>query len=338
MPDDQYGPAGAASAKAALAVSVVNGFFGDYLRDRQNGLAIEMAFYHRNRPLPLTHEAILRVHPHPTGKLCVLVHGLGCNESIWTFADPAQPAQATSYGELLQAEHGYAPLYLRYNSGLPIGANGKRLAILLDDLLAAYPVPADDIVLIGHSMGGLVLRSACHYGALQGSAWVQRVTRVFYLGTPHDGANLEKLAHATTLALQAVPNPVTRIVGRFLHRRSQGVKDLRFGTLLEPDTADEVPQSPQQSAQPPVPWLEPAEHYLIGGMLTDQPDQVTTALLGDGLVLVPRPLDQRGQATGESPAPAGSVEIFPRTHHLKLTRDWEVYRQISAWCQSPEEE
>jgi triacylglycerol lipase len=187
VPDDPHPPANAAQSWATSAVSMVNGFFGDTLRDLQNGLAIDMAFYDRNRPLPLNRQALLRVHPQPTGKLCVFLHGLACHEGVWTFPDPADPALTTSYGTLLHADRGYAPLYLRYNTGLPIGVNGKRLATLLDALLASYPVPVDDLVLIGHSMGGLVLRSACYYGAEHQLPWVQQVfPRVHHLKLTRD--------------------------------------------------------------------------------------------------------------------------------------------------------
>jgi triacylglycerol lipase len=318
LSEDPHPPAGAAQAWATSAVGIVNGFFGDYLRARQNGLAIDMAFYHRNRPLAPSRTDLLRVHPQPTGKVCVLIHGLAGHEGVWTFSDPADPTRNTSYGALLHAEHGYTPLYLRYNTGLPVGANGKRLAVLLDELLAGYPMPVEELLLIGHSMGGLVLRSACHHGHQRQMTWPSKVSRVFYLGTPHDGADLERLAHVTTTTLQAVPNPVTRIIGRFLHRRSQGVKDLRFGTLLEPD----------DTAQRDVPWLAAAEHFLVAGTLTGDPQHIATLFFGDGLVRVPGAM-----AAKSRPArPASQVHLLPGVHHLQLTRNWEVYEQISAWC------
>jgi pimeloyl-ACP methyl ester carboxylesterase len=323
VPEDPHPPAGAAQAWATSAVSIVNGFFGDYLHARQNGLAIDMAFYHRGRPLPLTRASLLRVHPQPTGKVCVLVHGLAGHEGVWTFPDPADPARTTSYGALLHAEHGYAPLFLRYNSGLPIWTNGQRLAALLDELLAGYPAPLEDLLLIGHSMGGLVLRSACFYGAQQQLPWVIKVSRVFYLGTPHDGADLERLVNATTTTLQAVPNPVTRIIGGVLHQRSQGVKDLRTGALLEPDGAPE----------PATPWLA-AEHFLAAGTLTGDVQHPATLLFGDGLVRI----SGASAVNDRPPAPAAQVHVLPRVHHLQLTRDRAVYEQISAWCSPARQE
>lgn len=324
MPEDPHPPAGAAHAWATSAVSIVNGFFGDYLHARQNGLAIDMAFYHRGRPLPLTRASLLRVHPQPTGKVCVLVHGLAGHEQVWAFPDPADAARTTSYGALLHAEHGYAPLFLRYNSGLPIWTNGQRLAALLDELLANYPAPLDDLLLIGHSMGGLVLRSACYHAAQQQRPWAPRVSRVFYLGTPHDGADLERLVHATTTTLLAVPNPITRIIGGVLHQRSQGVKDLRTGALLAPDAASGLE----------APWLAAAEHFLVAGALTGDAQHPATLIFGDGLVRV----SGASAANNRPPAPAAQVHVLPRVHHLQLTRDRAVYQQISARCSPARQE
>lgn len=326
MTDDLHSPASAAQSWATTAVSIVNGFFGDYLSARQNALAIDMAFYQSRRPLPLTPASLLRVHPQPSDKVCVLVHGLAGHEGVWAFPDPANPTETTSYGALLHAQHGYAPLFLRYNTGLPIAANGQRLAALLDELLASYPAPIEELLLIGHSMGGLVLRSACYWAQQRQLPWVDRVSRLIYLGTPHDGADLERLAHATTATLQAVPNPITRIIGRALHQRSQGVKDLRFGAPL---TSDDAARSagPQHEA----PWLATAEHFLLAGALNADAQHPATRLFGDGLVRISGAAATNGQPPAPT-APAARVQVLPRVHHLQLTRDPAIYEQISAWC------
>lgn len=336
MPDDLHPPAGAGQAWVTTAVSMVNGFFGDFLHERQNGLAIDMAFYERNRPMPLTREAFLALQPQATDRLCVFVHGLGCHEGIWTFPDPADPARATSYGAQLHVELGYTSLFLRYNTGRPIGVNGQTLTALLDELVTCYPLPIKELVLIGHSMGGLVLRSACFYGAEHNHAWVQQVSRVFYLGSPHDGADLERLAHATATTLEAVPNPITWIVGRFLNQRSQGVKDLRYGTLLASDEAAAASPNARE-ARRRVPWLAVAEHFLIAGALTEDPGHVAALLFGDGLVALP-PYAATTPAHDYLPIPPTQVRVFPRVHHLRLTRDPDIYRQISAWCADTRQE
>ena len=302
MSDAERKPAAAPGLGTTLA-SIVNGCFGDYLNQHDNGLAIDMAFYQHNRPLMLTTEALRNAFPAPTGKLCVLVHGLCCHEGAWDY--PGNPAH--SYGSALHDDLGYTPLFLRYNTGLPIPYNGAALDALLEKLLAAYPVPVEELNLIGHSMGGLVLRGACHFGSERGAAWVSKVSRVFYIGTPHEGAALEKLGHLVNSVLHAVPNPITHLLGDVASQRSQGIKDLRHGTVLD-GTAGIAS----------VPWLASAQHYMIAGTVTDDPEHLATRLFGDGLVQPPQ--------AGEN------VRLFPGIAHMELAHSDAVYDQIRAWC------
>jgi triacylglycerol lipase len=315
-------------------ISVLNGIIGDYLRDRQNGLAIEMAFYHHNRPLAITPESLCQAYPNPTGKLCILIHGLGCNEGVWAFRDAVQKHPDISYGTLLQKELGYTPFFIRYNTGLPIAENGQGLATLLDELLGYYPTSVEDIVLIGHSMGGLILRSACHYGAQFQHGWVEKVKQAFYLGTPHHGADLEKLGHVAATVLQAVPNPITRLIGALLNLRSRGVKDLRFGNRLVEDLLDDSQDALGPNHPKHVPWLAHACHYLIVGALTADPQHPMTRLFGDTLVRLPPAPGHLPQQDVNNPPASINVKLFPQVHHLGLAHDWKVYQQIKLCCAS----
>ncbi len=315
-------------------ISVLNGMIGDYLHHRHNGLAIEMAYYHRNRPLALTTESLLQAYPNPTTKLCILLHGLGCNEGVWAFPATTPGDPASSYGTLLQQELGYSPFYLRYNTGLPVAENGKALANLLDTLLKCYPTDVENIVLIGHSMGGLVLRSACHYGFRRGYQWIDKVKRVFYLGTPHEGAALEQVGHVAVTMLQNVPNPITQLIGNILDRRSQGVKDLRSGNWLAKDGLDDDLEIGRPDHRRAALWLAHARHYLLMGTLTEDPDHALTLLLGDALVRLPRAYGQSLPSDGSIPAPNPHVKIFPKVNHMRLAHDARVYEQIKLWCSS----
>ena len=304
MTDDSR-KAAALPTWTATAASILNGCFGDYLNHRENGLAIDMAFYQRGSLQRLTPEGMRDACPAATRKLCVLLHGLCCHEGVWNFPG----GRARTYGSSLQDDLGYTPFYLRYNTGLPIPVNGKALDVMLEDLFGAYPEPVDELVLIGHSMGGLVLRGACHYGAERDAAWVKSVSKAFYLGTPHEGAALEKFAHLVTSVLHAVPHPVTALVGDVVNQRSQGVKDLRHGAVINP--ADFTGA---------VPWLASAQHYLIAGTVTDDPEHLAAKLFGDGLV--------------QPPQAADNVRLFPGLGHMDLAHDESVYGQIRSWCAS----
>ncbi|MFH1809962.1 MAG: alpha/beta hydrolase [Pseudomonadota bacterium] len=276
--------------------AALNAVLGDYLEARESSLAIQMGLYRRGQPLDEL--------PHGTAKLCVLVHGMACNERCWAYPDDPD----TDYGVLLEKEHGLTPLYVRYNTGLTIRTSGQHLAALLQSVVDRSPVPVQELTLIGHSLGGLLIRSACHQG--QQSSWLPLVRRAFYLGSPHLGSPLEKAGHVATSVLHAIDDPVVQLLGDLAEVRSAAVKDLRYGTLAN-DGA-------------PVPLDERIEHYLVAGSLPGP----LAALLGDGVVRV-------ASATGVSASRAGAVDavgLFPGLHHMAILHHPKVYAWIARRC------
>lgn len=294
----------------AAGVSMLNGAFGDYLVRHGNGLAIDMAFMHRGQALAMESAALRSVYPASDGRLCIFLHGLCCSEASWEFSVKGGDAGRT-YGEFLQHETGMTPMFVRYNTGLPISENGKRLAALLDALLGAFPVAVREIVLVGHSMGGLVMRSAL----ASGGAWLPLLGKMFYLGTPHEGADLEKFAHGTAAVLDAMPSRVSRLISDILDLRSDGIKDLRDGLGGAGTMAD---------------GTQSVRHYLLAGTLSEDPDHPVSRLLGDGLVRVPGAADFAGHEQKIR------VAIFPGVHHMALAHDMGVYRQIKEWMMEKE--
>jgi len=295
-------------------ISILNGIVGDYLDRRVNGLAIAMAFMQDGRPLAVTAHGLRVAQPALSGKLVILVHGWCCNETVWRF-----PREAATYATKLQADAGYTPFSVRYNTGLPVAQSGQDLARLLRALAEAYPAPIDEVVLIGHSMGGLVIRAACHIGEESGDRWVDLVKRIFYIATPLDGADLARLAHGATLALSTLPNPIARLVGNVLDVRSRGVKDLRTGGSVASD--DES----GSASLADLPWLASASHTLLVGTLMDNPRNLVSKTLGDGLVRVPA-------AREDGAASPADIRVFPGLNHLQLAHDAAVYDVIRRLC------
>src|SRR5262249_28622000 len=156
-------------------------------------------------------------------RIVVFVHGMAETETCWSF--PEDPTK--SYGALLRDELCLVPLYVRYNTGRHVSENGRDLADLLEALVASSAVPIEELTLVGHSRGGLVIRSACHYAEKLELGWIGRARRAIYLGSPHLGAPLEKAGHLVSLALGAFDHPVVRLTRTVANLRSAGVKDLR---------------------------------------------------------------------------------------------------------------
>lgn len=309
----------------ATGTSILNGMFGDYLHRRRNGLAIDMAFMHQESPIELDADHLREAYPQATGKIVILIHGLCCNEGSFRLRGDTL-GDDSSYGLMLQKDLGFTPFYVRYNTGLPIADNGAHFSALIHDLLAAYPVPVDEIVLIGHSMGGLVTRSACEVGTQQLEPWVDKVSKAFYLGTPHEGADLEKFAHLANVTLNVIPNPITNVIGDVLNLRSQGIKDLRHGGPLEAGK----PNRNTRKEQGTIPWLGHAQHFLIAGTLTEDPQHLVTLIFGDALVKPPRGNSDKNSRTAQFPS--DHIKIFNNVHHMALAHDPMVYQQIRQWC------
>src|SRR5207237_64955 len=139
---------------------------------------------------------------------------------------------ALPFGARLRTDLGITPVDVRYNTGLHVSENGSRLDLLLEQLITAWPVELRELSLIGHSMGGLVARSAytAATAAKPGRRWPALTTRVVTLGTPHTGAPLEKAARLASWALQKVPE--AEPLADILDTRSSGIRDLRHGYLL----------------------------------------------------------------------------------------------------------
>jgi pimeloyl-ACP methyl ester carboxylesterase len=216
------------SPRGRFVVSAVNGLIGDKLAQEQSELAIEMAVRIDGRDVPPHREDLRAAFPDATGDLVVFLHGLSESETYW---DLDRHGTGASYGERLRAESTWTPLFLRANTGLPIAENGVVLASLLDRLVSAWPTEVRRIALVGHSMGGLIMRAACAVNLDAETPWHNLVTDVVTLGTPHLGAPIERGLHFGGTLLGKLPEAAP--FGRILEYRSVGILDLRAG--LAPD-------------------------------------------------------------------------------------------------------
>ncbi|KYG08568.1 hypothetical protein BE21_22950 [Sorangium cellulosum] len=304
-------------------VGVLNGLLGDHLQRTSNGLATAMQLVRDGRRLPLARAFPATAAARATPRVVVLVHGLMSTEEIWTMPD------GETYGSRLARDLGYTPFYVRYNSGLRVSENGEALDVLLEQLVCASAVAVEELVLIGHSMGGLVARSAAHAASDKPRRWLPLVKRAFYLGTPHLGAPLERFGNAVTWALASIGNPYTKLIADIVNLRSGGMKDLGYANLRREDW--EGAGALLQNRRHPVPLLPHIRHHLIAGALTADPR--LSLLFGDAMVSL---RSATGRAVAEdrcSPFPQAHARIMPSLGHLRLAHDPDVYAQIRAWCE-----
>lgn len=292
-------------------VSVLNGVAGDTLAETGNALAIDMSV--RDAAGHALEPAGWRSGSRGA---VLFVHGLCCSEVEWR-----TPAHCAFVADLETA--GYSVGWLRYNSGRSIAENGRDLAALLD---GAAGDTAGELVLIGHSMGGLVIRSACHTAAALQQPWLARLTHAAYLGSPHHGAPLERagnLANAL-LGITAYSAPFMRLG----NVRSRGIKDLRFGCVTAEESAAAGEGCYADTRRSIAALPAHVRHLLVAASL--KPRSRNT-WIGDGLVPVASALGQHRDGHLSLQAPSLERRQLSPLNHLALMGDAGTYTALRDW-------
>lgn len=318
---------GALAAVLGKGIGAVNGVFGDFLAQSGNGLAITLGFRTADGTAVATDRAALARHFGAAGgDVAIYLHGLCCDEQVWQlYRTPGVPTMP----EALQQTQGWTPVYVRYNSGRHIADNGEDLADALDRLVANWPVPVRRIALIGHSMGGLVARSAAHHALEANRVWPDRVTHLVCLGSPHHGAPLEKFGHVATTLLGALD--ITRPVAVAINARSVGIKDLRHGALRRDDWQSRHPDEHADDTRQPVRVLPKARHHYVGALLGATAESLPSWLIGDGLVRAPSATGHHADDRRRVPFAPGDGVMLPGLHHLKLVNHPAVAAHLLRW-------
>jgi pimeloyl-ACP methyl ester carboxylesterase len=316
---------GSSSLAREGVLSALNGVLGDYLIATGNPLAITMRLRHHGRPLELTAEGLAAMAQKPggqAGKLLVLVHGLCMNDLQWT-------REGHDHGAALARDLGNTPVYVHYNSGQHVSTNGREFAELLESLVKAWPAPITELVIIGHSMGGLVARSACHAAHTSAHTWLRSLRKLVFLGTPHHGAPLERGGHWVDNILGV--SPYTAPFARLGKIRSAGVTDLRYGNLLDEDWENRDRFALSRDLRKPVPLPDGVHCYAIAATTGKAAGDAKDRILGDGLVPLASALGRHINPERTLPIPEANQWIGYGMNHLDLLGRAEVYAQIRQW-------
>ncbi|CAN5592829.1 hypothetical protein BH10ACT11_BH10ACT11_10520 [soil metagenome] len=303
---------------------------GDKLVEERNALGFEMTVRHRGRAVGLDREHLGRAFPDAGGRVAVFLHGLMEAEDSWKMGTSRPESDGSTYGSRLEVELGFTPVYLRYNSGLRISDNGRQLSWLLDELRREWPVAITELVLIGHSMGGLIARSACHEASVADRPWLGEMKHLISLGTPNRGSLLEKLVNTGGWALSRVPE--SKPFGDFLNQRSMGIRDLRFGFIRDEDWADRDPDALHlRDDTEPISPVGGVEYHYVTGSLNERHKHPANVLFGDALVHV---------SSGKGPrltdgSREGNTHHVGGVGHFRLLNDPRVYDRMRYWLERP---
>jgi pimeloyl-ACP methyl ester carboxylesterase len=304
------------SPRREAILAALNGVLGDHLAATASPLAIPMQFRSQGQAFPLHDAAAFRAAlGEAGGRVLVLVHGLCMNDLQWQRA-------GHDHGAALAADLGYTSIYLHYNTGRAIADNGREFSVLLERALALWPVDVEEITIIGHSMGGLVTRSACLQAQQSSARWLARLRRVVFLGTPHHGAPLERAGSWLDRLIGA--SPYTAPLVRLGATRSAGIKDLRHGRFASGEgigarRAASVAQLPAG-----------VRGHVVAATRAAATSEARR-LPGDGLVPVPSALGKHRDPKRRLAVAAEHQAICHGLNHFDLLGRRAVYDHLLRW-------
>ncbi|MEN6669923.1 hypothetical protein AAJP47_06060 [Psychrobacter sp. B38] len=296
-------------------VNVLNGVMGDHLVTHQNALAVPMTLYDRDGN---TQSNTL------SGRITILCHGLCMSHLSWQSTDGHGLGDAIS-----QSQPDTTVLYLDYNTGRRISRSGHKLSHLLQNLVDDNP-DISQIDLVGHSMGGLVSRSALFYAEQEHLDWIMRVGNLITLGSPHHGAVLERIGNHVQEIIAKLP--FAGSLAKLGDMRSAGIIDLRHGSIRDADWKSLEGRSvlPQDFRHPASLPSGIKTYFAASALIETHYDSKMTSLLGDGLVSVASAL---GEDEDEHSlfVPDGHKAVFYGVSHMNLINSRRVRGQVVEW-------
>lgn len=299
--------------------NALNGVLGDHMLQSQNPLALPMVMYDRYGQLQ---------RGELSGRVVILIHGLCMNHLSWA------PGESSGLGEhILYHQQQANVLYLNYNTGRRISSNGRSFSNLLEKLISNNP-RITEIDLIGHSMGGLVSRSALFYGKQSTCKWIDYVENLVCIGSPHQGAVLERLGFMLQEKVGKIP--FASVLAQLGNLRSAGIIDLRHGSVRDDDWEHlEARIGQMDDCRKPAPLPSRIKTYLIAGTLErESSSSKTLEAIGDYLVSVKSALGDHPHPQFRLKVPEDHKAVFYGLNHMEIQYHPKVREQIIAWVYS----
>ncbi len=321
-------------------LAALNGVLGDQLDASQSSLATPMTFRWAGRALNFRLPRPFAVQTDQTGlvppvtdKVLLLIHGLCMNDLQWNISTQSktttEPPLTHNHGQWLADELGYTPIYLRYNTGLHTSQNGRLLCGQLEELMKHWPIPIEELSVVVHSMGGLVIRSAMNCAIDPTLTWPKHLKNIAFLGTPHHGAPLERAGNWIDVILGSTP--FSRPFAKLGQLRSAGITDLRYGHVADEDWVghDRFRSKPDSRIALPLPAH--INCFTVAATLAGQRSPLADRLIGDGLVPLASALGQHDEAARTLAFAKTSQQIVHRTSHMALLSSPAVAQQLVTW-------
>ncbi|NJO90109.1 MAG: hypothetical protein HC831_15050 [Chloroflexia bacterium] len=260
-----------------------------------------------------------------SGKVILVIHGLMCDESVW-LSEPTDKIQRL--GTRTENEEKANVLYIRYNTGLHISENGRKFSNLIQKFVDTYPA-VKELVIFSHSMGGLVTRSAGYYADIQKQEWTKLLKKVFLIGVPNEGSYLAKVAYMTQYFFRKIDISEKDSIAKFFDVRSNGIKDLSFGYLVDEDWQNAKDGNEKNIETTKVYPLQNVDYYLIAGTVADENKRSHIfTFFGDGLVEKDSALSS---LFTNNNLKSGKVEmkLFVGETHVSLLESEKVFEYVN---------
>lgn len=306
-----------------------------------------VVFRHGGRDLPARPMPLRFAYPDATDRLVVLLHGRGETEEFWYYRSWQHWQRGHhGYGEQLRAEHGYTPVWVRYDAALPIPVIASGLSGALAELVRSWPVPVSEVVLIGHDQGGSVLQSCLR----SAGPWGGLVRSTVSLGSPHpvgqvssrlvdclslSGTHLLLARWATRVRQLRLPNPWAADAGTSSTAPVDATAGSTAGTSVG-TTAGTAAGTPATGTRWPGPEpRRPAagtvrRRHLLLTTVPRYPDSLTRLGVHDLLVV---PLNRPdGSDTGRFVGlPERRIMVSGGLTPLDLLNHPAVYQEVASW-------
>ena len=294
--------------------AAMNGVLGDHFEKGENPLAINMSF--RIDGQPLDANQLAEFIENASNNVTIMIHGLCMNDLQWT-------RDGHNHGDLLADELDHTIIYLHYNTGLHVSENGRKLAEKLDAIKLKKGMKLN---IVGHSMGGLLARSACYYAKESNQSWLSIIDKIIFLGTPHHGANLAKGGHWADVLLQI--SPYSAPFAKITKVRSSGLTDLRHGSIIDEDW-----QSEDERRIVALP--ENVACYAIATITSEKPTaKLSDKIVGDGLVTINSALGIHQNIQLDLNIAKQNQWTGHEISHMQLLSSKQVYQVIKGWLGS----